>query len=671
MSIKLDYAGKYVQARPLPPAWKRKWALAICAGLFLTCVFVLGRASWEEILLRMLTDGLAVAGWAISAAAVGYVLLRWLQGDGVLKAVTAFAIGIGVESTAILLLGLAGLLNRYSAIIICFGGLAIALVWLIRRRKQLDIEAWLNQPAPWHWLWIAAMPILAYAFLAALFPPGILWGMNEPNGYDVLEYHLQVPREWFEAGKIIPLHHNVFSYFPMLVESHYLLAMHVNGGPWAGMYLAQLMHLTMCIAVVVAVYALAGRGWGGALAGLAVCATPWIPMLGSIAYNEGAGLLFVTLCVGFSFPSPVAPLSPSPGTPGEGWGEGQSEIGNRKSEIKPALTRAALALSRSTGRGERGENSGRALIAGVLGGFACCAKYTNVPIVFVIIPLAMLLVRPSFKTLGRCLLGVLGTLVVFSPWLIRNWLWTGNPVFPQAMNLLGHGHFSSVQVERWRRAYWPDPKYAGLHGHLKAVWEQILSDWRFGFAILPLGCLAMLLNRTRQTAMLALVVLGITGIWLGTHLQGRFYVLVVPLAAIAIGRLPKFAVRLVTVLLIMMTLASSGLFLFGDETNVVARRESAVFIGYEHVESIPRESWPATVDRPVDLVGSAMAFWYTPPRGKLYYKTVFDVDTSDSHKDIYQDWLAGMPKDAYVSIDKQELDRFHRTYYGIPARPDK
>ena len=33
-----------------------------------------------------------------------------------------------------------------------------------------------------------------------------------------------------------------FSYFPFGVEMHYLLAMHLAGGPWRGMYLAQLMH---------------------------------------------------------------------------------------------------------------------------------------------------------------------------------------------------------------------------------------------------------------------------------------------------------------------------------------------------------------------------------------------------------------------------------------------
>ena len=57
-----------------------------------------------------------------------------------------------------------------------------------------------------------------------------------PSGYDVVEYHLQVPREWLELGRITPLHHNVFSFFPFNVEDSQitLLAMNLHAGPWAG-----------------------------------------------------------------------------------------------------------------------------------------------------------------------------------------------------------------------------------------------------------------------------------------------------------------------------------------------------------------------------------------------------------------------------------------------------
>jgi hypothetical protein len=70
-------------------------------------------------------------------------------------------------------------------------------------------------------------------------------------------------------------------------------------------------------------------------------------------------------------------------------------------------------------------------------------------------------------------------------------------------------------------------------------------------------------------------------------------------------------------------------------------------------------------DQSVDLVGDAAAFWYQIPMSRLHYKTVFDVDTSDPKQSIEQAWLAGMPKDALIWPDMDELKRFARTYYGI------
>ena len=161
---------------------------------------------------------------------------------------------------------------------------------------------WLVEPAGWDWLWVLVTPFLALALTGAMTPPGFLWGSDEPNGYDVVEYHLQVPREWYEAHRIIPLHHNIFSYLPFNVEMHYLLAMHLTGGPWAGMYLAQLMHLTFMALAIGAVYGFA-RGRGSKLvamtAGMSMLSVPWLIQLSVIAYDEGGFLLFATLAIGW------------------------------------------------------------------------------------------------------------------------------------------------------------------------------------------------------------------------------------------------------------------------------------------------------------------------------------------------------------------------------------
>jgi len=54
---------------------------------------------------------------------------------------------------------------------------------------------------------VATVPTIAIVILAACSAPGWLWA-TEFGGYDVLSYHLQLPREWYDAGRIVPLDHS-------------------------------------------------------------------------------------------------------------------------------------------------------------------------------------------------------------------------------------------------------------------------------------------------------------------------------------------------------------------------------------------------------------------------------------------------------------------------------
>src|SRR5256714_7551625 len=202
-------------------------------------------------------------------------------------------------------------------------------------------------------MWLLLVPVFSISTVCAVLPPGLLW-RDEPNAYDVTEYHLQVPREWYEAGQIIPLHHNVFSYFPFNVEMHYLLAMHLCGGPWNGMYLAQLMHVSFIALTVLAIYALlVERSKPAAIVACAIAgATPWFSLLAPVAYNEGGLLLFGTLAIG-------------------------------------------LAL-----RGLRESSATRWMIlAGVMAGFACGSKLTAGPMILIPLPVIVALARFVFPPL--------------------------------------------------------------------------------------------------------------------------------------------------------------------------------------------------------------------------------------------------------------------------------
>jgi hypothetical protein len=595
-------------------------------ALFFAVFLYIAGESWGVALYRLIADGGAVLLWLISAAGYGWVLLRILgirrtqSSNAILEFVTAAALGLGAMSLVILGLGLLGSLHHAPAICITAIGDIIALIIVIVKDKNEPIaEPRRLSMSTHHWISVLLAPLAAIVIFADFFPPGVLWG-DEPNGYDVVEYHLQVPLEWYEAGKITPLHHNVYSYLPFNVEMHYLLAMHLHGGtngPWAGMYLAQLMHAAMWALGLIAIYALAGGGARGTIAGSIAAATPWSGLLASVAYNEGGMILWGTLAIGWAM---------------------------------------------------RAKNFREFALAGVFAGFSTGAKLTAAPILLAGIPAATIVTAIFFRSrpqIASCILFVVCGFLALSPWLIRNEIWTGNPLFPEAMNLLGKAHFSAVQAERWREAYWPDANHRSIAGHGAALWQQVLADWRYAYALIPLGLAAAILaRRNRATVFLSLLAIGQLLIWICfTHLQSRFMVMAIPIIALLISQvdLPGWKIFSATAAVALIAYGTTAIGL--KLQSVMHRAPDLVeLIGHENIELHPFAG-----NDPVDLVGDAGAFWYRIPMTRLHYKTVFDVDTSDVNKTIVQDWLEGMPATPNVKIDPGELDRFARTYYGIPS----
>jgi hypothetical protein len=597
-------------------------AAAIAAGtlVFLGAFFALAGPSWELALYRMMQDGGCAILWLVSAGGIGWIAWKafGLRETNSLTAITCISLGLGLMSLGILGLGLAGWMNQKWAVGILAAGDLIAISVGYLHAKNWNAAEWFAEAANWGWLWIAPAAVAGVVALGACFPPGILWG-DEPNGYDVVEYHLQVPREWYEAGRITALHHNVFSYFPFNVEMHYLLAMYLHGGfwgPWAGMFLAQMMHMGFCAATVWAVYALAGGGRKGIVAGVLVAAVPWTGLLGAVAYNEGGTLLFGILAIGWAIRA------------------------NRWREF---------------------------VIAGLFAGFAAGAKLSIAPLVLAAVPMILFITRP--KNWAGCTVYLLAAILVLSPWLIRDWKWTGNPVFPEAMSVLGQDHFSGVQVERWREAYWPDPNYRSAVGRVQGLWNEVLADIRFGLVLFPLGIAAMVLGfRNRAMICLAVLLIFQAVFWLAfTHIQSRFMVITIPIVALMVAQIEvrnwnalagAAAVGMAILSLVVLT-QKMWRDLEMDHTKVA-------LIGRENLEGFRLFDTRQLKDgQSLDLIGDAGAFWYQIPMSQLHYKTVFDVDTSDPEQSVDQAWLAGMPKDAVIWKDREEMKRFARSYFGM------
>jgi hypothetical protein len=598
-------------------------ALLIAAGVIALVTYL--ALTWQLrqlAILSLIDEGLFAIGWLAGATGIGFAVLCGIdrldkseraERKVMLAFVTSAALGIGAISLIVLGLGLAGWFNRTWAIGILAAGWAVLVGQLLVRQGEVRVGDWFSKRMTWQWMWIMLAPLAAMTIVAAFLPPGLLWG-DEPNGYDVVEYHLQVPREWYEAGKIEPLNYNVYSFMPFNVEMHYLLAMHLRGGPWEGMYLAQLMHVIMCALAALAVYALAEGKAAGVIAGGLVAATPWTGLLAPVAYNEGGELLFGALAIGW--------------------------------------------LLRAKSRRDY-------LIAGAFAGLAAGVKLPMVPLLFVGLPLVVAVTRRSMR---GCILYLTTATLFFSPWLIRNFVWAHNPVFPELMDWLGQAHFSHVQVVRWHLANeLPDIRHQGIVGRLQALREQVLSDWRYGWILLPMGLLAWLLAiAMEKPAAIALGILLVfqTAIWLFfSHVQSRFMVMTIPISAMLIGQITDW--RWITAgaaaLIAMCGISTTLIFMKLPHADVICPPD------LDGMRPLVVGTLPA--DANVDLVGDAYIFCYQLPMTRLHYKTVFDVDTSDLDKSIIDDWLTGMPKDALMFVDKESLNRFARTYYRIPPLP--
>ncbi len=603
--------------------WSRALVLLVAfVVIALATSFMVAGASWPLVLTALPSQLLLLVVWLVACFGIGRAILQFVHREHTtFQIVSEIALGMGIVSTAMLLLGLGGALNRVIAIAIIAVGVLLA-IWHLRDVR--DVGSWTVSAATWLLLILA--PFLGMAMTGALVPPGFLWG-DEPNGYDVVEYHLEVPREWYEAKRITPLEYNVFSYFPFNVEMQYLLAMELEGGPWAGMYLAQLMHVAMMTLGVAAVYGVVKEVSGNETSAVASAViaggTPWMSWLAPVAYNEGGVVMFGALAVGWM------------------------------------LTSIRIPTKLQT-----------AGIAGVFAGLACGVKLTAVPVVAIALPAALLAAKWSMRNLRQSIMFVILAVVVFSPWLIRNVAWAHNPVFPEGMSVFGTAHFSDDQAERWTRAHSPTEAQRSIGARFSAFGSQVAADPSYGWVLLPLVIVASIIGWVRvEVRILALLILFHAVFWIFfTHLQGRFFILLVPWGAMLVGIAFESKWRIVSSL--------SGVVIACIGGSVVIQKIDELqnrfnYFGLTDFTLLtPLRDEKPTPDEHVVLIGDGSAFSYQLPAKQLHYRTVFDVNVKPGES-VIDAWRDGAPSGPGTIdvINPSELIRFSKTYWKIPAPP--
>lgn len=488
-------------------AWRM--ALGVGAAAFVVALSVCSPSAWVHLPFELLPVVLVLAG----GAGWGAWLVVWLgQGarSGLQQVSQALTLGLGVLGVLTMAAGLCGFVTQ---------GVGIGLVaagWLLgvlRLRATSGLRADYDTrdasgPANgdavsskrWDWVGLASAVLLgvmlALGVFAALLPPGVLW-QAEGGGYDVLEYHLQAPREYWDAGAIHMLGHNVYAQFPQQVESLYLLLMMILADPYAAAIPAQLLHLSFGAIAVVGVLAWLPRGAGRWVGAVAIGTTPWLAYVGALAYVELGLIAFAAAAGGLL-----------------AWCLARGEL----------TTRDALA-------------------AGLLAGLAGGCKYTALVLVAVALGAALVVaVRGSFANRARVgAIFAVGVAIAFAPWAARGIVLTGNPVYPFAYEQFGGAAWSAEQAEAWAIGHALPEGERGLGARLARTARELfvgegLRATRFGVGVWVAALIGLVAVTGRLRLWAGVWLVGIVAAWAGlTFMPGRFVVVLVVPAAVMVG----------------------------------------------------------------------------------------------------------------------------------------
>lgn len=552
------------------------------------------------VVLAVLAAASLAGGWVIALLGLGDAPRadRLILGGGV---------GVGLSAIVVFAVARAGAWGRPAAIV-------IAVVLAIAAAGRVVVELRRNggptergqtsgglpdKSSPFlRWapsLWLLVGPFLGITILGACLPPGILW-QEEAGGYDVLEYHLAVPKIWHEAGAVRFLGNNVYSNFPLVGQMLSMWMMGLHGDPIEAAFMAHFVNVFLGALFVAAAWLFGSQfsPRAGLIAGVLAGCTPWLVYLSAIAYDE-SGVLALGMC-------------------------SAAAVGKVHSD--PARARRW------------------ALLAGLLVGLACGFKYTAVALIA--LPWAVLLASASgsWKRAAEALaLYTLAAVAAFSPWMIRNAVNTGNPVFPLASGLFPARTdvWDAELQERWDHAHGRGSDAFAAAPTVAGLWQRTLGEPRIGIVtVLMAGC-AIVLIRDRRTWAGVTVLAVQAAVWLlATHLFARFAVFgVIPLIALAARTVDAYPHRLWRAAVVALLVVGTGLNLYRvgrlyyDHTRLGTTREP--IDAYGQTAWFTEGQWPGTdhfgainalpTDSRVMLVGEARTFYLRRP---FEYATVFN-----------------------------------------------
>ena len=320
------------------------------------------------------------------------------------RAIFAVALGLAILSYLTLLLGCLQLFRPA-----IFQGLLVTAVivlapgWFSALRNS---EKFLRLPnESWTLATGAAFAlgtVFSLVYLVAALTP--------ETEFDALNYHLGIPKLFISTGGIYPLPHLVYSNFPLNTEMLYVLGELVHSA-----LLAKLFHFAFAMLAAGAVAAFGSRFFSlpvGIWGSVVFLASPLVGYLTKTAYVDLPLTLYTFLSLYTFYISLIRP--------DKGW----------------------------------------LVLAGTFSGLAFGTKYTGLFVVVVITCLCagFHIYRKLYPNGARLHLPgpgrlwiayYLPILILAAPWLIKNTVFTGNPVAPLLGNLLENPDFRPTDYNVW------------------------------------------------------------------------------------------------------------------------------------------------------------------------------------------------------------------------------
>jgi hypothetical protein len=296
----------------------------------------------------------------------------------------------------------------------------------------------------------------------------------------------------------------------------------------------------------------------------------------------------------------------------------------------------------------------------------------------------LLLIPALSSTKGRRLqtlaVYVLGCAATFSPWLIRNLVQTGNPVFPLVNSVFGARPegWGAEEDLRWQRGHSASASEREFAAQAGLLWVRTLGDplQRIGPAVVLLAVLGLTVKGASRWdwALLGVLVLQVFVWALATHLFARFALpMLLPLCALAVrgfARIGAARSRWIVGAIVVVGVGWNLTFaarLSWAEAPVAAPSSlftTGAWTGYEYLGVINRE---LPSESKLLLVGESRPYYMDRPLdyGVVFNKNPFaEMIAARNGPAEVVGWLRSRGY-THVLVNWSEVSRLSRTY-GFP-----